>query len=48
MEIKMLSTFEKAKEYLKAAEQNGFGKQNLWQKYMIDPFLGRNFSMGSI
>lgn len=38
MEVKILSTFEKAKDYLKAAEQNGFDKQNLWQKYMIDPF----------
>ncbi|HNX14946.1 MAG TPA: DUF2268 domain-containing putative Zn-dependent protease [Oscillospiraceae bacterium] len=38
MDIKILSTFDNVKEYLEAAERKDSDQQELWQKYMIDPF----------
>jgi uncharacterized protein YjaZ len=35
---KIISTFENAKDYIKAVEENKENKQEAWQKYMIDPF----------
>ena len=35
--IKLITTFENAKDYIKAVE-NGGNMQESWQKYMIEPF----------
>jgi len=36
--IKIISTFENAEDYIKAVEEHNENTQEAWQKYMIDPF----------
>lgn len=38
MNIKIITTFESAEDYLLSAEQNDTEIQELWQKYMIEPY----------
>jgi len=38
VKIKLTSTFEKAKDYIRAVEENNEDIQQAWEKYMIEPF----------
>lgn len=38
MSIKIISTFENAKQYLLSDERNSSELQTLWQEHMIEPF----------